>query len=119
MGISQRHNDFPVILQHDSVLHPHHCGGPLVDLSGKVIGVNIARAGRSETYAIPADVLLPLFYDLMSGRMPPPRPATKPEGKGDSEKARPKKPTKPDEKPAPGDKVGSPGHEPQFPQSRV
>ena len=32
---------------------PADCGGPLVNLDGKVVGMNIARAGRTESYAIP------------------------------------------------------------------
>jgi len=71
VGISKRHDDFPAVLQHDTVLRPVDCGGPLVDLSGKVIGVNIARGGRTETYCVPSDVLLALMYDLMSGRLRP------------------------------------------------
>ena len=41
--LSERRNGFPMILQHDTVLRPSDCGGPLVDLDGKVIGINIAR----------------------------------------------------------------------------
>ena len=74
VGISKRHDGFPTVLQHDTVLRPVDCGGPLVDLSGRVIGVNIARAGRTETYCIPSDVLLSLMYDLISGRLAPPKP---------------------------------------------
>jgi serine protease Do len=67
VGISKRHDDFPMVLQHDTVLRPVDCGGPLVDLGGKVIGVNIARGGRTETYCVPSDLLLPLMDDLMAG----------------------------------------------------
>jgi serine protease Do len=69
--LSERRNGFPTILQHDAVLRPSDCGGPLVDLDGKVIGINIARAGRTESYAAPAEALLPLMYDLMSGKHAP------------------------------------------------
>jgi len=71
VGISRRHDDFPVVIQHDAVLRPVDCGGPLVDLSGQVVGVNIARGGRTETYCMPSDVLLARMYDLMSGRLRP------------------------------------------------
>lgn len=54
---SRRSSDFPEVLQHDSHLWPEQCGGPLTDLSGKAIGVNIARGGRVESYAIPQDVV--------------------------------------------------------------
>jgi serine protease Do len=70
-ALSERRNGFPMILQHDSVLRPSDCGGPLVDLDGKVIGINIARAGRTESYAAPAEAVLPLMYDLMSGKLAP------------------------------------------------
>jgi serine protease Do len=69
--LSNRRTGFPVILQHDSVVLPEDCGGPLVDLDGRVIGLNIARAGRVETYAIPAEVIRPLLADLISGKLAP------------------------------------------------
>ncbi|MCI0462601.1 MAG: PDZ domain-containing protein [Gemmataceae bacterium] len=70
-ALSDRRNGFPMILQHDAVIRPSDCGGPLVDLDGKVIGINIARAGRTESYAAPAEAVLPLLYDLMSGKLAP------------------------------------------------
>jgi serine protease Do len=69
--LSDRRTGFPVILQHDSILRPSDCGGPLVDLDGKVIGINIARAGRTETFAIPAEAVKPLLDDLKSGKLAP------------------------------------------------
>jgi serine protease Do len=69
--LSERRSGFPDILQHDSVVDPKDCGGPLVDLDGKVVGVNICRAGRTESYAVPAEVIQPLLPDLMSGRLAP------------------------------------------------
>jgi serine protease Do len=69
--LSNRRTGFPVVLQHDSVVLPEDCGGPLVDLEGRVIGINIARAGRVESYAIPAETIRPLLGDLMSGKLAP------------------------------------------------
>ena len=69
--LSERRRDFPTILQHDSVLKPADCGGPVVDLDGKVLGINIARAGRTESYAIPSEAILPLLKDLKSGKLAP------------------------------------------------
>ncbi len=73
VGVSERRDGFPAVLQHDMVLKPTDCGGPLVNLDGRVVGVNIARGGRVETYAVPSDVLLPKMYELMSGRLDPQR----------------------------------------------
>jgi serine protease Do len=69
--LSTRRAGFPTILQHDQVLKPHDCGGPLVDLDGNVVGINIARAGRTETFAIPGEVVRKLLPDLMSGKLAP------------------------------------------------
>jgi serine protease Do len=70
--LSDRRGGFPAILQHDTQLRPVDCGGPLVDLDGKAVGINIARAGRTETYAVPADAITPtLLAELKSGKLLP------------------------------------------------
>ena len=69
--LSRRRFGFPSVFQHDSILRPVDCGGPLVDLDGKVIGFNIARAGRTESYAVPSTIVVPLLYDLMAGNLRP------------------------------------------------
>ena len=50
--LSRRRKDFPEAFQHDSMLSSKTCGGPIVDLSGKIVGINIARAGRVSSLAI-------------------------------------------------------------------
>ena len=69
--LSRRRDGFPQALQHDSVLEPSDCGGPLVGLDGHAIGINIARASRVSSYALPASVVRPLLADLKSGRLAP------------------------------------------------
>ena len=69
--LSKRRFGFPAALQHDTVLGPSDCGGPVVDLDGRVIGFNIARSGRTESYAIPTAVVVSRLYDLMSGSLAP------------------------------------------------
>jgi serine protease Do len=70
-ALSEHRSGFPQILQHDMVLRPDNCGGPVVDLDGKAIGINIARAGRVESYAIPAEAVRALIDDLKSGKLAP------------------------------------------------
>lgn len=53
--LSQKTSGYPDAIQHDIPLPPQLCGGPLFDLRGRCIGVNVSRAGRTKTYAIPAD----------------------------------------------------------------
>ncbi|MBX3748430.1 MAG: PDZ domain-containing protein [Verrucomicrobiae bacterium] len=54
--VSDRAEGFDQALQHDSVLPPWLCGGPLVNLAGEAIGVNIARAGRVASFALPPEL---------------------------------------------------------------
>jgi serine protease Do len=75
--LSKRKNGFPTVLQHDTIIKPKDCGGALCDLEGRVIGINIARIGRVESYAVPAEVIRPLLADLMSGKLPPPKSESK------------------------------------------
>ena len=79
-ALSKRRAGFPAALQHDTVLRPKDCGGPVVDLNGRVVGLNIARAGRTATYVVPTEVILPLLDDLKSGKLPPPVALTGPIG---------------------------------------
>jgi serine protease Do len=59
---------FPVALQHDTNLRARDCGGPLVAMDGKVIGINISSAGRVDSYAIPSEVIESLLPNLKSGK---------------------------------------------------
>lgn len=52
--VSRNRSGYPGALQHDMFLEPNEVGGPVVDLKGRVIGMNIARSGRIECFAIPA-----------------------------------------------------------------
>ncbi len=64
--LSERRGGFASAIQHDTVLRPHDCGGPLVDLDGRVVGINIARAERVASYAIPAPMVLEVLDELMT-----------------------------------------------------
>ena len=44
---------------------------PLVDLDGRTVAINIARAGRVASFAVPASVVLPLLEELKSGKLNP------------------------------------------------
>jgi serine protease Do len=56
--LSDRRQGFPLCYYHDMRLKPTDCGGPLIDLGGRVVGINISRSLRHRSLAIPAtDVL--------------------------------------------------------------
>jgi serine protease Do len=67
--LSQRRAGFPLAIQHDTVLTPSQCGGPIVDIQGRAVGLNIARASRVGSYAIPSSVIQPLLDEMKTGRM--------------------------------------------------
>jgi S1-C subfamily serine protease len=69
--LSERRSGFPSVLQHDTALLPNDCGGPIVDLDGKVVGINIARVGRVDSFALPVSAVLNVLDDLKSGKLSP------------------------------------------------
>ncbi|MCA9234652.1 MAG: PDZ domain-containing protein [Planctomycetales bacterium] len=80
-ALSERRFGFPRALQHDTVLRPSECGGPLVNLDGEAVGLNIARSGRTESYAIDGATVADVAARLMAAAgaaptAPPVRPMT-------------------------------------------
>lgn len=63
--LSVRSGGFEDVIQHATFLDPHQCGGPIVNLDGEVVGLNIARAGRVQTFALPTSEILPILEDLL------------------------------------------------------
>ncbi|MCH2610189.1 MAG: trypsin-like peptidase domain-containing protein [Pirellulales bacterium] len=64
--LSERRSGFPAVFQHDSVVQPNECGGPLLDINGKMIGMNIARAGRVSSYGLSAKIVAEVITALMA-----------------------------------------------------
>lgn len=52
--ISRRSSGLGWLLAHDAVTEPEEMGTPLVDIDGRVVGMNIARYDRTATHAIDA-----------------------------------------------------------------
>ena len=57
MAKSGRCDGFRNVFPHDADLEPNECGGPLFDLDGKFVGLNIARYSRVRSYALPASAI--------------------------------------------------------------
>ncbi len=62
---SKRRSGFPRVIQHDILGSSRVTGGPLLDLEGRCIGMNIARANRAESLAIPVEDLREIAERLM------------------------------------------------------
>jgi serine protease Do len=65
--------DAPVVyLQTDASVNPGNSGGPLVDVEGRVVGINtmiLSRSGGSEGigFALPSNIARPVFDQLRAG----------------------------------------------------
>ncbi|MFK7789331.1 MAG: trypsin-like peptidase domain-containing protein [Phycisphaeraceae bacterium] len=66
--LSERRTDFPLALTHDAVIWAPQIGGPVLNTDGQAIGINIARYGRTATYALPADHAKQAIEAMMRGR---------------------------------------------------
>lgn len=65
---SPRRTGFPRVIQHDILGARDSVGGPLVDLDGKCVGMNIARADRAQSFAIPAKEVQEITARLMKSK---------------------------------------------------
>ena len=57
-----------------SITLPNEMGGPVLDLDGRVVGLNIARFDRTATHAIGADRVVEIVARLRLAVEDPPRP---------------------------------------------
>jgi len=64
-NFSKRRSGFPRVMQHDILGAKSIVGGPLLDLQGRCLGMNIARANRAESFAIPVEDVKSLAESLM------------------------------------------------------
>jgi len=54
---SIRRDGFSKIIPHDADLSPTECGGPVFDLNGNFVGLNIARHSRVRSYFVPPAIV--------------------------------------------------------------
>jgi S1-C subfamily serine protease len=68
-GTNYRADDFPTVIECAVPFCSYECGGPVVDLTGRAIGVTIARLGPHGGMVIPGDCVRKLLPDLRAGRL--------------------------------------------------
>ena len=61
---NERRTGFGPAIRHDALLGPRDVGAPLVDLQGRVIGLQIAHADRSTNWALPAATLRSVLAEV-------------------------------------------------------
>ena len=59
--LSERRTGFIGVIQHDTPVHPVNCGNPMLDSSGRLVGIHIARRARESTLALPVSVVWELL----------------------------------------------------------
>ena len=64
-GTNRLTSGYGEVILNDVALHPHEVGIPATNLSGRPVGMVIARRGRTATIVIPAERLLPAVEKLL------------------------------------------------------
>ncbi|MES2709678.1 MAG: PDZ domain-containing protein [Verrucomicrobiota bacterium] len=67
-SLSQNASGYPNAVQSDLALQAEDAGGPVIDVDGNIVGLNIARAERVSTYLIPGKVINELLTDVQAGK---------------------------------------------------
>ncbi|MBV8781220.1 MAG: trypsin-like peptidase domain-containing protein [Phycisphaerae bacterium] len=57
-------------IQMDTPLNPGNSGGPLLDLNGKVVGINTRGGGQNLNFAIPIDTAKPVIQQILTTATP-------------------------------------------------
>ena len=65
--LNRHDTGFGDVIQHDGLLLPNQCGGALVDLSGRFIGMNIARSDRTKSFALNGAVIRTALKRMRNG----------------------------------------------------
>lgn len=66
---SFRYDRFPTVFEHAIPIMLNECGGPVIDLAGRAVGITIARVGSHGCMAIPGDCVQRLLPELRSGKL--------------------------------------------------
>lgn len=59
--ISQVRDRFPAAIESDMRPQPNQIGGPVVNLAGDVVGITLARAGRTRSFVMPAAAVIAML----------------------------------------------------------
>ena len=67
-SLSKNASGYPNALQSDLALQAEDAGGPVIDVNGSIVGLNIARSERVSTFLIPGKIVNALLIDVQSGK---------------------------------------------------
>jgi serine protease Do len=67
-SLSRNASGYPNAVQSDLALQAEDAGGPVIDVTGAIVGLNIARAERVSTFLIPGRIVNAMLTDVQSGK---------------------------------------------------
>lgn len=67
-GKSIRRDGFDKVFVHDLAIKANECGGPIFDVNGRFVGINIARLSRTSTVSIPASSIKLFLTNSFKGK---------------------------------------------------
>jgi len=67
-SLSKNATGYPNALQSDLALQAEDAGGPVIDVNGAIVGLNIARSERVSTYLIPGKIVNSMLADVQTGK---------------------------------------------------
>lgn len=67
---SVRRFDLGTVIAHDTIISPDQCGGPVIDVNGNLVGINIARSLRVATVALPTSTVREVVNSIRPGTIP-------------------------------------------------
>lgn len=65
--ISDVSSGFGEVIAHDGIVWPEQCGGPVVDLDGRALALNVARYDRTATHALDAATVMAAVRRIVDG----------------------------------------------------
>lgn len=68
-ALSDGPSGFPDALQNDLGINANQVGGPVVDIDGNVVGLNIARSGRTSTLMLSGKLLKGILSEVTTGKL--------------------------------------------------
>jgi len=64
--VNVRCDKFGSVIQHDALIAPRHMGGPVIDLKGSAVGINLGRSDRTRNFALPAARVVEVLRKLLA-----------------------------------------------------
>ena len=64
-----RCDDFPIALEYSPPVETTECGGPIIDLSGRVVGITVGQSNPANGWAIPANSVQRIINAAKGGKL--------------------------------------------------